>query len=413
MPDTIFPSIGNFSSKSFHPQKYKLIFTNPAFDNLTDRDGYWGAKIVVSFTDEQIEAAVKTGQYSNPKAAEYLISVLKERRDIIGDYWFHKVNPLDDFRLEQRALADPELRFTNLAVKYGLENNAFYRYTIHYNRMEREALSIFEFMIASFAACMVLIGILGYFGIHVLKREIIFIDIAMAQIAALGMTFAFLLNIVFHSNLGYLLSVGFTTIAASVFAAIKDEDLHIPLEAIIGLSYAIATTAAVLIIDRAPGGAEHIKEMLVGSILFVSWEEIIKAGVAFVIVGILHYVFRNKFISISENSQKASESGINVKLWNFIFYISLGIAVIHAVRIGGILMVFAFLLIPSSISILFSKSWTARIFIAWLVGTIVSMGGLYLSWVYNLPSGPAVIIFLGIFFFLALTVKKLNLLKSS
>ncbi len=185
------------------------------------------------------------------------------------------------------------------------------------------------------------------------------------------------------------------------------------MEAIIGLSYAIVTTAAVLIIDRAPGGAEHIKEMLVGSILFVSWEEIIKAGVAFVIVGILHYVFRNKFISISENSQKASESGINVKLWNFIFYISLGIAVIHAVRIGGILMVFAFLVIPSSISILFSKSWTARIFIAWLVGTIVSMGGLYLSWVYNLPSGPAVIIFLGIFFFLALTVKKLNLLKSS
>ncbi len=176
------------------------------------------------------------------------------------------------------------------------------------------------------------------------------------------------------------------------------------MEAIIGLSYAIVTTAAVLIIDRAPGGAEHIKEMLVGSILFVSWEEIIKAGVAFVIVGILHYVFRNKFISISENSQKASESGINVKLWNFIFYISLGIAVIHAVRIGGILMVFAFLVIPSSISILFSKSWTARIFIAWLVGTIVSMGGLYLSWVYNLPSGPAVIIFLGIFFFLALTV---------
>ena len=134
MPDTRFPSIGNFSSKSFHPQKYKFIFTNPAFDNLTDRDGYWGAKIVVSFTDEQIEAAVKTGQYSNPKAAEYLISVLKERRDIIGDYWFHKVNPLDDFRLEQRALADPELRFTNLAVKYGLENNAFYRYTIYYNR---------------------------------------------------------------------------------------------------------------------------------------------------------------------------------------------------------------------------------------------------------------------------------------
>ncbi|MCH8285952.1 metal ABC transporter permease [candidate division KSB1 bacterium] len=274
-------------------------------------------------------------------------------------------------------------------------------------------MSIFEFMIAPFAACMVLIGILGYFGIHVIKREIIFIDIAMAQIAALGMTFAFLFNIDFHSNLAYLFSVGFTTIAASIFAAIKDKDLHVPLEAIIGLSYAIATTAAVIIIDRAPGGAEHIKEMLVGSILFVSWGEILKATVAFVIVGALHFVFRDKFISISEDSQKASDSGINVKLWDFIFYISLGIAVIHAVRIGGILMVFAFLIIPSSIAILFSKSWTARILSAWLVGTIVSMGGLYLSWVYNLPSGPAVIVFLGLFFFLAMTVKKLNLLKSS
>lgn len=268
-------------------------------------------------------------------------------------------------------------------------------------------------MIAPFIACLILIGILGYFGIHVLKREIIFIDIAMAQIAALGMTFAFLFNIDFHSNWAYLISVGFTTAAASIFTLLKDEELHIPLEAIIGLSYAVATTAAVILIDRAPGGAEHIKEMLVGSILWVSWGQIISTFIAFAIVGAIHYLFRNNFIAISDDRDRAIASGINVKLWDFIFYISLGIAVIHAVRIGGILVVFAFLIIPSSISVLFSKSWSTRIVIAWTVGTIVSMCGLYASWVYDLPSGPAVIVFLGIFLLLSMLAKKLKLIGSS
>ena len=267
-------------------------------------------------------------------------------------------------------------------------------------------MNIFEFMFAPFAACLVLVGILGYFGIHVLKREIIFIDIAMAQIAALGLTAAFLFNIDEHSKWSYLFSVGFTTTAAAVFTFMKDEKLHIPLEAIIGLSYAVATTAALIIIDRSAGAGEHIKEMLVGSILWVSWSEILKTAIVCIVIGGIHYRFRNKFVTISEDSRAAQKSGINVKLWDFIFYGTLGVVVMHSVRIGGILVVFAFLIIPSSISVLFSKRWSSRILIGWIVGTLVSVCGLYCSWIFDLPSGPAVILFLGAFLILAMMIKK-------
>ncbi len=273
-------------------------------------------------------------------------------------------------------------------------------------------MNIFVFMFDPFIACLSTIGILGYFGIHVLKREIIFIDIAMAQIAAFGITVSLLFNIDAESNSTYFFSIGFTTLAAAVFAYIKDEKLKIPLEAIIGLSYAISSTATVLIMDRIAGAAEHIKEMLIGSILWVSRGEIVKAIIVYYIIGTIHYIFRAKFIAISENSKRAQELGINVKLWDFIFYATLGIVVMHSVKIGGILIVFAFLVIPASISALFMKSWFSRIILAWIMGTIVSVAGLYFSWQLDLPSGPAVILVLGVVLFSAMILKKIIPAKS-
>ncbi len=273
-------------------------------------------------------------------------------------------------------------------------------------------MNIIQFMLDPFLACVILIGIHGYFGIHVLKREIIFIDIAMAQIAVLGITVAILFNIESESNWAYLFSVGFTTLVAALFAYIKDEKLVIPLEAIIGLSYAISTTATILIIDRVAGAAEHIQEMLIGSILWVTRPEILKSFLAYAIIGVIHYIFREKFIAISENSKTAKTSGINVKMWDFLFYATLGIVVIHSVRIGGILVVFAFLVIPASISTLFTRSWFARIVIAWTVGTLVSVVGLYCSWQLDLPTGPVVILALGIVLFCAMILKKIIPAKS-
>jgi len=279
-------------------------------------------------------------------------------------------------------------------------------------------------MFAPFVACLTLVGIHGYFGIHVLKREIIFIDIAMAQIAALGGTLHLLFapevtvehGIVAYTQeayLIYLFSFAFVAVAALLFTFLKSEKLLIPLEALIGITFAVATTGAVIFIDKAAGGDVHVHEMLVGSILWVKWSEILKSFIVYSLIGIFHYWFRDKFLPISEDYYKAKQQGINVKLWDFLFYLTLGIVVMHSVRIGGILVVFAFLIIPASTSILFTQKWFSRIAIAWIGGTIVTMFGLFFSWKMDVPSGPAVILFLGVFLLLALIVKSLGLVKTS
>ena len=277
-------------------------------------------------------------------------------------------------------------------------------------------------MAAPFFACLTLVGIHGYFGIHVLKREIIFIDIAMAQIAALGGTIFSLLPAaavvedgITHYEahgagpLAYIISLALVFLAAGVFTLLKSEKLFVSIEAMIGITFAVATTISVILIDKAAGGDVHVKEMLVGSILWVKWFDILKSFIVYSIIGTLHYIFRYKILPISENYQKAKEKGINVRLWDFFFYFTLGIVVIHSVKIAGILVVFAFLIIPASISVLFSEKWSTRIIVGYTVGTIVTMFGIYFSWVVDVPAGPSVILFLGVALSLALIIRKLNL----
>ncbi|MBN2411356.1 metal ABC transporter permease [candidate division KSB1 bacterium] len=269
------------------------------------------------------------------------------------------------------------------------------------------------FMLPPFAACLTLIGLLGYFGIHVLKRGIIFIDIAMAQIATLGITFAYVLKIDPESFWTYPISLVFVLIAAYIFSTLKSKNPRMCIEAIIGISYAVATTAAVILIDKAAGSDEHIKEMLIGSILWVQWADILKSLLVFAAIGFIHYFFRDKFLPLSEDYETAIQKGINVRLWDFIFYLTLGIIVMHAVRIGGILIVFSFLIIPSGISALFSNKWFPRILSGWIIGTIVSIIGLYLSWKFDVPSGPAVVLFLGLFLVIAVIAKSTGVFKTS
>ncbi|MFC2076271.1 metal ABC transporter permease [candidate division KSB1 bacterium] len=264
-------------------------------------------------------------------------------------------------------------------------------------------------MLPPFVACLTLMGIHVYFGIHVLKREIIFIDIAMAQIAALGGTISVLLPVEVTTEWGiksyeahgtgalaYAMSLVLVLIAATVFTLLRSEKLFVSIEALIGIAFAMATTGAVILIDKGAGGDVHLKEMLVGSILWVKWSTILKSLAVYLVIGGLHYRFRDKVLLVTEDYDKAKASGVRVKLWDFFFYLTLGIVVTHAVKIGGILVVFAFLIIPASISVLFSDSWVTRIRIGWLVGTVVTTLGLYFSWTVDVPSGPSVILFLGL-----------------
>ena len=266
-------------------------------------------------------------------------------------------------------------------------------------------IELLTFMAAPLTACLILIGIHGYFGIHVLTRQVIFIDIALAQIAALGTTVAFLMEISPNSTSAYFISLGFTIFAAAIYAFTRFKKQVIPQEAIIGITYAIASALTLLLTDKAAGGAEHVKEMLTGSILWVSWEKLLPCVLVYMAVGLFHWIFREKFILISRDYNKAVEKGISIRLWDFLFYASFGLVITHSVHISGVLVVFAILVIPSTISALFAQRWGIRVGIAWVTGLFASMAGLYFSYTFDFSSGPSVVCFLGLFLVLAVLFK--------
>jgi zinc/manganese transport system permease protein len=274
-----------------------------------------------------------------------------------------------------------------------------------------------EFMLAPFVVCLLLIGINVYFGIHVIKREIIFIDIALAQIAALGGTVAGILHDLLpghaghshdeHNLMWYLFAIGFTTLAALMFSVLKSKKLPIPLESLIGIAYAVAATGAVIILDKAAGGDVHVHEMVAGSILWVNWHQITVLLIVFGLIGLFHFLYRKTFFALTDSYNNETKNNFSF-WWDFLFYATFGIAVVFSVQVGGILTVFAFLIIPASISALFSGNWRNRILLGWGIGTLVTICGLYLSWKMDVPSSPTVILSLGVFLLLAIVVRSMK-----
>ena len=257
-------------------------------------------------------------------------------------------------------------------------------------------LSIWDIMAPAFFECMILVGIHSYLGLHVLRRKVIFVDLALAQIAALGTTVGFLFGIMPDAIGAYWFSLMFTFIGAGVFSISRIRHGKIPQEAVIGLTYAIAASVAILVIDKAPHGAEHIKEILTGSILWVKWETIRNAAIIYSFVGIFHFIYRKQFILISENPDEAYKKGMNVRFWDFLFYVSFGVVITHSVGTAGVLLVFVFLVVPAITSMLITDVLWKQLAIGWSMGVIVSVLGLYLSYIADLPSGPTVVSFYGL-----------------
>ncbi len=248
-------------------------------------------------------------------------------------------------------------------------------------------MDLFAFLAVPFVAGLILTGIHAYLGVHVVERGVIFVDLSLAQIAALGTTIAYLAGYPLHDPITYFWSLGFTIIGAAIFALTRvHRETRIPQEAIIGIVYAVSAAAAILAMSKAPEGTEHLKDMLVGNILTVSWRTVIETAILYALVGLFHFVFRRKFLAIS-----LGESIPHVKWWDFLFYTSFGFVVTSSVAIAGVLLVFSYLIVPSVAAMLFAQSIGKRLAIGWTMGALVSALGILASFRLDLPTGATIV----------------------
>src|SRR6184192_2709796 len=243
-------------------------------------------------------------------------------------------------------------------------------------------MEILPFLLAPFLASLILTGIHAYLGVHVVERGVIFVDLALAQIAALGATVAILIGLSPHGGGAYWLSLAFTFVGAAIFAFARTRRGHIPQEAFIGIAYAVASAAAILLMSKATGETEHLKDMLVGNILAVSRHEVLKTAVLYGVIGIFHYVFRRRFLLISTDPEQAEAQGMSIRFWDFLFYASFGFVVTSSVAIAGVSSVGA---------MLFADRVGRRLAIGWTMGTLVSALGVYFSVLLDLPTGATIV----------------------
>ncbi len=251
-------------------------------------------------------------------------------------------------------------------------------------------------MAAPFAACLVLTGIHAYLGLHVIERGVIFVDLALAQVAALGATVGFLFGFGLHSGASYLFSLGFSFLGALVFAFTRFREERIPHEAIIGVVYAVAAAGSILVLSRAPEGGEELKSLLVGHLLLVGWPEVGKVALIYGAIGLLHWLARRPLLLISQSPSEAFAKGMPVRLWDLFFYMTFGFVVTSSVEMAGVLLVFSFLIVPAICGVFLGKGIGQRLAIGWGVGVLTSVLGIAASCFWDLPTGATIVCAFGL-----------------
>ena len=222
---------------------------------------------------------------------------------------------------------------------------------------------VISFLAAPFVMCLLLAGIHCYLGLHVLARGVIFVDLSLAQVAAFGATLAIFFGFDHHSPATYFISLASTLGAATLFAFARRHEKAFSQEAIIGIVYALASASVVLVVDKIAHGAEHIKDILVGQVLWVTWPDVIKTAIIYAIVAIVHYLFRKQIIAASfEHNAK------NSAFWDFLFYALFGVVITSSVSMAGVLQVFAYLIAPAVVGSLFFTTIRARLIFGWILG---------------------------------------------
>ncbi len=253
-----------------------------------------------------------------------------------------------------------------------------------------------DLLAVPFLACLVLTGIHVYLGLHVLARGVIFVDLALAQIAALGISVAVLAGHPIQSDPAYWYALAFTIGGAAVFALSRLHAAPVPAEAIIGIVYAVSAAVAVLVVDRAPQGSEHIKQLLVGSILTVTPREVATVALLYAALGVIHWLIRRPLLDISLDPAGARARGRAVAVWDFVFYTSFGLVVTSSVRLAGVLLVFSYLIIPAVVGALLARGVLSRLVIGWSLGLIASAFGILAAWTWDLPTGAAIVTTFGV-----------------
>ena len=260
---------------------------------------------------------------------------------------------------------------------------------------------MWEVMFWPLMACLLFPGLLVYLGLHVLKREIIFVDIAMAQMASLGACVAVLFHHDLRSPAAFMISMGFTLLGGAIFSAARKRRSEVPLEAIIGIVYVMAAAMAVLLLSRAAEGDAQIKNMLVGNILLVTAADVWKTVGLLSAIALFHWILRKPFLTISFEPEKAWQSGMRVRWWDFLFYASLGLVATILVRVAGVLLVFTYLIVPAACSMQLAKSFGIRLLVGWGITMAGGVAGLFLSFWLDLPSGAAIVCTFGVLMILA------------
>ena len=250
---------------------------------------------------------------------------------------------------------------------------------------------MWEVMFWPIAACVLLPWLLVYLGLHVVQRGIIFIDIAMAQMASLGICIAVLLGYEPENLAAYALGLVVTLVGAAIFSITGKRASQVPQEAIIGINYVVAAAAAVLLLSRSAHGNEEIRNMLVGDITVVSPVEVWKCFAVFLVVGIAHFLLRKRFLLVSFRRDEAYTRGWKVRWWDFLFYATFGIVVTVFVRVAGVLLVFSYLIAPAVCAVTLARSVVARLLLGWLISLIGGIAGLFISFYWDFPSGAAIV----------------------
>lgn len=262
----------------------------------------------------------------------------------------------------------------------------------------RETLT---FLATPIAASAILAVMLGYFGTHILTRRIIFIDIAVAQIAALGTMIGLLLGFAEEALEVQLFSYLLTMLVIGGFALLRTDKLPIPAEAVIGIIYCIGLALALLLAEYIPGGSNYITKTITGNILWVTWNQVIQLALLFAAIGLIHLLLRKRFYHLSyEHGQPHKGIGTTARLYNLLFYITFGVVVVKAVLIGGVFLVFTLLIAPSTAAALFVESWRGRLIWSCVIGVTGTVAGIILSYSINISNGPAIVCILGLVAFL-------------